>query len=279
MLAKESSIKVSKTVLAKRLDISRSTLYYHSKMDRKDQIVKEKIVEVLKSNPCYGHKRLALELNINKKRILRIMKKYGLEAKRRERKKLVKTEDISLTETGYNNEIKFFCPIAPNIVWCGDFTYIKFKDSFIYLATIIDVYTREIVGFAISRRHNQSLVKEAFLDATRKRGCHPKYFHSDQGSEYQSYGYISFLIGLGVKISMSRKSSPWENPWQESFYSQFKLELGDINHLESIGQVIEAICQQIYYYNNRRIHSVLKMSPKQFYQFATARVDGLNKGV
>lgn len=270
--------KLNKSELARKLGISRSSLYYESKMDKRDQVVKKQIEEVLISNPFYGHKRIAIELGINRKKILRVMKKYGLSPRKR-KGRFVKVGDIGLPVAEYKNEIGDFCPIRPDVVWCGDFTYIKFKDSFIYLATVIDVYTREIIGFALSRRHNRHLVKSAVLDAIKKRGCLPEYFHSDQGSEYQSYEHADFLEKLGTKVSMSKKSSPWENPFKESFYSQFKLELGNVNQLQTEGHLAENIYQQIYYYNNKRIHSSLKMSPRQFHQLTVAKVDELKKSV
>lgn len=270
--------KLNKSVLAKKLKICRSSLYYKSRLDLKDKAVKNQIEEVLESNPYYGHKRIAIELEINKKKILRVMKKYGLKTRRRKRK-FVKIKDIGLPLAEYQNEIKEISVSAPNEVWCGDFTYIRFKDNFIYLATIIDMFTREIIGFSLSRRHNKFLVKSAILDAMKKRNCLPEYFHSDQGSEYQSCEHADFLKSLGVKVSMSRKSSPWENPFQESFYSQFKFELGNISNFENDGYLAEAIYRQIYYYNNKRIHTSLKMSPRQFHQLAVLQVDELNKSV
>jgi putative transposase len=271
--------KLNKSLLAEKLRISRSSLYYESRLDVKDQPIRDEIADVLASNPFYGHKRIALELKINKKRILRIMKKYGLTPKTRKSGKFSKPDDIGLPEAEYRNEITDIAISSPNIVWCGDFTYIRFRNGFFYLATVIDIYTREIIGFAVSRRHNKFLVKAAILDAIKKRGCLPEYFHSDQGSEYQSYEHAEFLTSLGVKVSMSDKGSPWQNPYKESFYSQFKLELGNINRFENDGQLAEAIFRQIYYYNNSRIHTALKMSPKQFYQLAALEVDELNKSV
>lgn len=273
------SAKLNKSLIAGKLGISRSSLYYESKMDVRDAPIRDEIAEVLASNPFYGHRRIAIELKIDKKRILRIMKKYGLKPKTRKSRGFSKPGDIGLPEAIYRNEIKDIVPAAPNMVWCGDFTYIWFRGSFFYLATVIDVYTREIIGFAVSRRHNRFLVKAAILDAIEKRGCLPEYFHSDQGSEYQSYEHAEFLAKLGVKVSMSKKASPWQNPYKESFYSQFKLELGNIACLENDGQLAEAIYRQIYYYNNNRIHTALKMSPRQFYQLAASKVDGLNKSV
>jgi len=271
--------KLNKSRLAKKLGVCRSTLYYRSKKLIQDEQDKQLIEEVMLSNPSYGHKRIAIELGINKKKALRLMKKYGLKPRIRRGKKPAKPDDAGLPETNYCNEVKMICPLVPNLIWYGDFTYIRFKNSFIYLATIVDAYTREIVGFAISRRHNRFLVKAAVLDAIKKRGVLPHYFHSDQGSEYRSSEHADFLERLGVIVSMSRKASPWENGYQESFYSQFKLELGNINYLENDGQLAEAIYRQIYYYNNNRIHTTLKMSPKQFYQLAALKVGGLNKSV
>lgn len=103
------------------------------------------------------------------------------------------------------------------------------------------------------------------MEAVVKRGKLPQYFHSDQGSEYQSEEHLSLLEKMGVEISMSKKGSPWQNGYQESFYSQFKLELGGLNHLRNDGEIAEAIYRQIYYYNHLRIHTAIKMPPRRFY--------------
>src|ERR1017187_8470532 len=110
----------------------------------------------------------------------------------------------------------------------------------------------------------RKLVKEATLEPIAFRKKLPWYFHSDQGSEYQSEEHLKLLEGMGVQVSMSEKSSPWQNGHQESFYYQFKLELGNLNHL-SEGEIVERIYQQIYYYNHLRIHTTLKMSPRRYY--------------
>lgn len=262
---------LNKSALARKLGISRSSLYYESKMNARDEAARVEISEVLASNPFYGHKRISIELGMNRKKVLRVMKKYGLNPRSRKSKGFAKPGDVGLPAAGYRNEMAGMCPASPNVVWCGDFTYIRFRGSFVYLATVIDSYTREILGFSLSRRHNRFLAKSAVLDAIRKRGALPRYFHSDQGSEYQSYEHAAFLEKLGVTVSMSAKASPWQNPFQESFYSRFKLELGNVSQLESDGQLAEAIYRQIYYYNNERIHSVLKMSPREFYRLAAQR--------
>jgi len=128
----------------------------------------------------------------------------------------------------------------------------------------MDIYTREIVGWHLATAHAKDLVIDAFLDALDKRRQVPVYFHSDQGSEYESGEYLKLLENQGIIISMSRKSSPWENGYQESFYSGFKLDLGPTNHYQDLGELIEAVAKTIHYYNTERIHTKLKTSPEKF---------------
>src|SRR3990167_7777422 len=91
--------------------------------------------------------------------------------------------------------------------------------------------------------------------------------HSDQGSEYTSSDYTNLIEMLGIQISMSRKSSPWENGYQESFFNNFKTDLGlEFDRFDNVGELIEAVHQTINYYNKQRIHTTLKMSPTRFHQ-------------
>jgi len=254
----------SKTQLAKKLGVSRSSLYYKVKRDDLDEQMKQQILIVLGIHPSYGHKRIAIEFGLNNKRIRRVMKKYDIKPRRRRIKRLRKKEDEGKNPTEWKNEIIGFCPIRPNIVWASDFTYIKFQGSFIYLATIIDVYTREIIGWNISTLHDTDLVLGALKHAIKRTGIVSIYLHSDQGSEYDAKRYDEYAISNGMIISMSKKASPWENAFQESFYSQFKVDLGFVSRFEAVEELMEAIYQTIFYYNNQRIHSSLKMSPVLF---------------
>ena len=111
--------------------------------------------------------------------------------------------------------------------------------------------------------HSVDLVTQALLHAISQKQM-PRIIHSDQGSEYASRDYTNLIQSLDIQLSMSHKSSPWENGYQESFYSQFKLELGDPNRFKCLGQLSTAVCQQIYYYNHLRIHSSLKMPPSAY---------------
>lgn len=261
----KKSPKENKTKLAKKLGVSRGMLYYQHKRKAIDEELKKDILEVLKKHPAYGHKRIALELKRNKKQILRVMKKFGIKPYRR-RKTPRKAADESKLPTQFPNLIEAFCPIKPNIVWVGDFTWIYFNGMFYYLATVMDIFTREIIGWSFASHHTMELVIEAFNDAVKKTGKTPVYFHCDQGSEYDSIEYINLIEMYQVLISMSRKSHPWENGFQESFYAHFKLELGDLERFAGLGELVEAIAQAIYYYNHDRIHTSLKMSPVQFKQ-------------
>lgn len=252
--------------LAKKLGVSRGMLYYKHKRPAADEKLKGTIEGLMEDNPSYGHKRIALALKLNKKRILRIMKKFHLTPKKRRSRRFSKPDDLRRPEAKYINLIKNLCPIKPNIVWVGDFTHIAFRDFWVYLATVMDIYTREIAGWHLSTNHQKDLIIEAFSDALDKRRALPVYFHSDQGSEYESEEYLNLLENHGIIISMSRKSSPWENGYQESFYSNFKLDLGPTDHYQDLGELIEVVAQTIYYYNNQRIHTKLKTAPIKFRQ-------------
>lgn len=256
--------KTTKVALAKKLGVSRSSLYYKPKKPPEDEELKSKIVAVMNEHPAYGHRRISIELQVNKKAIVRVMRKSGLKPRLRRGFRHVKPDDLGRPETRVINILKLLCPLRPNVVWAGDFTYFWFMDRFWYLATVIDVRTREIVGWHVANHHTTALIIEAFQDAVRRTKFAPTWFHSDQGSEYVSGGYESLLREHGTIPSQSRKGSPWQNGYQESFYANFKLELGDIKRCFHVGELIEAIHQQIDYYNNRRIHLALKMSPMKF---------------
>jgi len=266
MVKQKGSTKLTKKELATKLGVSVSSLYYQSKREDIDQEVKSQIESVLADNPAYGHKRIALALKLNKKRILRVMKKYNIRPYRRRRTKLIKRKDLDKPKTKYDNLIEKLVAnnqegvTKPHLIWVADFTYLKWHNQFIYLATVMDVYSRVIIGFNITRFHNQELVLGA-LENALTYFPRPEYIHSDQGSEYESQLYTGFCGQLGIKISHSRKSSPWENSYQESFYSHFKVDLADLNRFTDLAELVENINMSIYYYNHKRIHTILKSTP------------------
>ena len=111
--------------------------------------------------------------------------------------------------------------------------------------------------------HGVQLVMNAFTTAVMHHPI-PEIIHSDQGSEYTSKDYTNMIEQFGIRISMSRRASPWENGYQESFYNQFKVDLGDPNRYETLGELIAAIHHTIYRYNHTRIHTALDMAPRQY---------------
>lgn len=215
-------------------------------------------------HPAYGSRRVAIALTISRDKAQRLMSRFRLVPRIRRGFRPAKPDDLGKPETRIPNILKEFCPIRQNAVWAGDFTYLWHVDRFWYVSTVIDVFTREILGWHVANHHTTALIIEAFRDAMRRTGAAPKWFHSDQGSEYVAGAYESLLASYGTIPSHSRKSSPWQNGFQESFYSQFKLELGDIRRFVHVGHLIEAVHQQIAYYNTRRIHSAIKMPPVAF---------------
>ena len=242
-------------------EVSRSSLYYKSKKYEEDLKIKERIEKVWSDFPSYGHKRLAIELKINKKKILRVMKKFNLKPYRRHRKPF-KRSNTSIYDK-YPNLLVITPCTRINHIWVTDFTYLWYKNRFIYVATVIDIFNREVVGACVLTNHSGALVIQAVVSALMD---HPKpdIIHSDQGSEYTSEIYTDFCTSSGIQISMSEKGSPWQNGYQESFYDKFKVDLGDPNRFDSLGELVFEIYHTIYVYNTTRIHTALKMSPREF---------------
>lgn len=248
----------NKSQMAKNIGISRQLLYYQHKQRIKDWTLKTTIEKVLHDRPSYGHKRLAIHLQINKKRVLRVMRLYGLKPYRKRSKKYRYNKTIRDLE--FNNLLLTNSPQYPNHIWASDFTHIAFKDRWLYLATIIDLYTRKIIGFSVLTNHSNELIINALLSAVHHNPP-AKILHSDHGSEYASSDYSGICQNLGITQSMSRPGCPWENGYQESFYSQFKIDLGDPNRFNTLGELVYNIYKTIYQYNHLRIHTKLKMPP------------------
>ena len=252
----------SKTELARELGISRASLYYKPKLPAKDLQLKVVIEKVMLNNRAYGHKRIADHLAINKKRVLRVMKLFHLKPQR-SRKKPDKPKDLGKEPMVIPNLLIGTIIDAQNQIWVCDFTYLPYFGRFLYVATILDLFTRQVLGWAISTKHDANLVIEALLKALAIHPA-PWIIHSDQGSEYRSQEHLDLLKEYKIQPSMSDKASPWQNGAQESFYSGFKLELGHPEIYPTVGELIEAIANQIHYYNYLRIHTALKCPPAVF---------------
>jgi transposase InsO family protein len=263
--------QVSKRALARSLGISRSNFYYLPKRPVKDAHLRDRIVGSMNEHPAYGHRRIALDLGIGKNCVYRIMVKFGIKPRVSHRKpKYGRKTSVS----GIPNRTKNISPIAPNVIWAGDFTYLHFHGSIIYFATVIDRFTREVIAWEIGLHHTTRLVLDVLEDALKKRKTHPSIFHSDQGSEYTANACIQWIVDHKILPSHSPKGKPWNNGHQESFYDKFKLEFGKPSRHETLESLIEAIGRYIHYYNTRRIHSALKMPPRVFFEKEMKRING-----
>jgi len=219
----------------------------------------------------YGSPRVHDELGkrgftLSRKRVIRLMNRLGLKAKTA--KKFKVTTDSRHTLPIAPNLIKRdFRPPIPNRVWVSDITYLRTKTGWLYLAVVIDLYSRRVVGWALRPRLKASLVCDAFDIAVRNRRPPPGLiFHSDRGSQYASEKFRRRLARAGALASMSRKGDCWDNAVAESFFATLKKELVRdtlfVDHQSTHSAVFEYI---EVFYNRRRKHTFLGgLSPAQF---------------
>ena len=250
-----------KSVIAKAVGISPKHLHRISKLDQKDELLKQQIINVHKTHKAYGHRRVAWELNINHKRARRVMKKFNLKPPRR---KSHCYTTRSVFNHNYTNLIKNITPSYPNHIWCSDVSYFKYQGKFWYLATIEDLFTRRIMSAQVGKFHNAKLILKTINQAFEKTDQLPQYFHTDQGTEFMAKICTKALEDKGIKVSVSAKASPWENGYKESFFGRFKDEFGDINRFDTDTELIEEIYSQVHYYNYERRHTAHKVSPMTF---------------
>jgi putative transposase len=222
--------------------------------------LKCQIEECLREHPSYGSRRIAIHLKLNRKGVKRVMNLFGIKAYRRRGKKWKKTKNIKVI---YPNLLLTECPAYENHIWVADFTHLPFQGKTVYVATVEDLYTRKVVGFAVYTTHAVQLVISALMNALHTNS-RPAIFHSDNGSEYNASIFIEALETVGTLISRSAPGCPWENGYQESFYDKFKIDLGDPTRFKTLGELVYEIYRTIWKYNNTRIHSAFKMPPVQF---------------
>jgi transposase InsO family protein len=148
--------------------------------------------------------------------------------------------------------------------WVQDFTHLRFMGEEHYLAVVLDLRTRQVVGWRLGTRHSSELTLAAVLDALSKHTA-PTILHSDQGSEYLSYKHQELCQRMEITLSCSKRASPWQNGFMERWFGSFKLELGSsLKDCKDVSQFHEAVALKIYYYNTRRIHLALGMSPAAY---------------
>lgn len=147
--------------------------------------------------------------------------------------------------------------------WVQDFTYLKFQGSWHYLAVVLDLKTRAVVGWRLGTRHSSELTHAALLDALSKHSA-PAILHSDRGSEYLSYKHQLLCEKMEITLSCSKPASPWQNGFMERFFGTIKPEIGKLNKYKDLAELHEGIALAIHYYNTKRIHTALKMSPAAY---------------
>lgn len=245
---------------ARLLGVARSTLFYTKKKPVEDWALKIRIEEALRQFPSYGQRRLALHLTINRKRVRRVMRLFGIKPYRRRGRRWRKPKGKSAI---YPNLLMTVAPAYPNHVWVADFTHLTWKGCDVVVATTLDVYTRSIVGIAVATRGGAILVTQALCAALLDHP-RPLIFHSDNAGWNTTRSFRETLVTLGIQISRSKKGCPWENGYQESFYDKFKVDLGDPNRFDTLGELVYAVYQTVHAYNTVRIHSALKMAPRTF---------------
>jgi len=224
-----------------------------------------------KSNGVYGsrniHKDLGeLGIHVNKKRVARLMseaKLYGVGTyKRKPYSKAGSTHKV------HPNYVKqCFIVEKPNDTWVSDITYIRTKEGWIYLATVLDLYSRKIVGWATGHRQTTPLVIKALKMATTRLNSTDKVIlHSDQGSQYSSYDYTKLAKEHNITLSMSRRGNCYDNAVAESFFKTLKKELVRKQNFETREIAASKIFEYIeMFYNAKRRHSYLgHISPNEF---------------
>lgn len=227
-------------------------------------------------HPFYGVDRLALHLGWNKKKTRRIRNLAGVvvPAPAKKRRHRAGAPEISAPPNILQRYAKFRNELRPQDgmdyrdmvnarAWAQDFTYLWFERRWHYLAVVLDLKTRQVVGWRLGTRHSSELTHEALLDALSKHQP-PAILHSDQGAEYLSYKHQELCTKMEIELSASNKSSPWQNGFMERWFGGFKRELGKPAAHTDLAALHEAIAMQIYYYNHNRIHSALGMSPAAY---------------
>ena len=260
------------------MSLARSTYYYRLKQEKKalerereDADLKGLIDEIHLEFPYYGYRPLKEELRrrgwiVNHKRIRRLQKKFGLFPV--SLRKFVRTTDSRHSHKIYPNLLKgFFAPRRLDEVWLADITYVRILTGFIYVAVVMDFYSKKVVGWAVSKTIDRRLTLGALRMAVEMRRPSPGLIHhSDRGAQYACRDYVSLLEDRGFQVSMSRKGNPYDNAAMESFMKTLKYNEVYLKNYETWTDVLRQLPYFIEkVYNKKRLHSSLGyLTPHEF---------------
>ena len=232
--------------------------------------VRDQMQKIALEWPAYGYRRITHQLqkqgfDINHKRVLRMMREDNLLCMRR--RAFVVTTDSRHNLPIYQNLARHIKPTVINQLWVADITYIRLRTEFVYLAVVLDAFSRRVIGWALGRTLEAELAVSALRMALEERKPSPGLVHhSDRGVQYAAHDYTELLKQQHVTISMSRKGNPYDNAACESFIKTLKQEevyrneyLDFYDAHSSIGEFLERV------YNQKRLHSALGyLSPAEF---------------
>jgi transposase InsO family protein len=240
---------------------------------QEDQKLKGQVLQIhLKSRKTYGSPRICASLRESgqrhgRNRISRLMRQENIFGRQKRRFRVQTTDSNHAEPVAPNRLAQVPTPQRPNQVWVADITYVKTKQDWVYVAAILDLYSRRIVGWAVSSQINTALV----LAALQMALCHRQppeglIFHSDRGVQYASLEYRQALAVAKLIASMSRRANCYDNAAMESFWSTLKLELIYRRDFADQDQVRQAVFDYIeVFYNRQRLHSALGYkTPAQF---------------
>jgi transposase InsO family protein len=252
--------------LSETLDCSRSSYYYQA-VAVTDEALVSAIEQIVLRYPFYGYRRVTAELRrqgwqVNRKAVQRLMKTLGL--KRRVGQVKLITTDSRHNFPPYPNLIRDLDAQYPDHIWVADITYIGLADRFIYLAVILDVFTRAVRGWHLGKSLSQSLSITTLKKALAKGK--PDIHHSDQGIQYAAKGYTDLWGAKGIQISMSEAGCPTQNAFAERFMRTFKEEHVDYSDYIDFEDAYQQIAEWIEgVYMTDRVHSALDYAtPAEF---------------